>query len=315
VRIVSEKLAFLSEHPDDYDILFVGSSRVYRQISPATFDRVLGEAGYPLRSFNLGIGAAKVPEVAFLLKRLANEQTIRPRYIFIDPDGLLATIAEVNTNRQREIYWHERPETALAIRSLDDEDRFDRANYVHRHARAHIFNILGYGRLRGFLAGALDTATENRRILGKQGDGFLPYTARSADRFELERREFFLANLERYHRGVAGWERRQARRNQLRPQHIALFEQLKRNIERTRAEPIFILSPVVQSRGEAREAHLRGVLPVLLAFDDPNLYPQLFEVDHRFDLTHLNRRGAVLYSELLAQRFADHLDRSRVRSN
>ena len=86
-------------------------------------------------------------------------------------------------------------------------------------------------------------------------------------------------------------------------------------IEATGAEPIFILAPVLHSRGEARKAHRRGILPALLAFDDPSLYPQLYEVGNRFDMTHLNRRGALIYSELLAQRFVEHLRRSEVRAN
>jgi hypothetical protein len=312
VRIVSEKLAYLAEHPDDYDILMVGSSRVYRQISPAAFDRVLAEAGYPLRSFNLGIGAAKVPEVSFLLKRLAREQKIRPRYILVDPDGLYASIAEVNTNRQREIYWHERPETKLALQSLEEDELLTRTTQAQRHIRARIFNQLGYGRLRGFLVGVLRSGTEREQILGERGDGFVPYTTRGAEKFERQRHQFFLANLDRYHKGVAGQQRRLARPGRLRPHEISMFEHLERAIEATGAEPIFILSPVTHSRGAARKAHRRGILPVLLAFDEPERYPRLYKVGNRFDMTHLNRRGALIYSELLARAFADHLRQSEV---
>ena len=94
-----------------------------------------------------------------------------------------------------------------------------------------------------------------------------------------------------------------------------MFEHLERAIEATGAEPIFILSPVTHSRGEARKAHRRRILPVLLAFDDPGLYPQLYEVDHRFDMTHLNRKGALIYSELLAEQFVKHLHQSEMSAN
>jgi hypothetical protein len=315
VHIVSEKLAYLVENPDRYDVLMVGSSRVYRQISPAAFDRVLAEAGYPMRSFNLGIGAAKVAEVSFLLKRLEREQVTRPRYILVDPDGLYASIAEVNTNRQREIYWHEAPETRLALQSLAEDDAMTRLSQGQRHVRAHLFNRFGYGRLRGYLAGLLRSDADHRRILGRRGDGFVPYTVEGAERFERERRRFFLDNLDRYRRGVARQQRQLTRPGRLRPHHRAMFEHLNLVIEATGAEPIFILAPVTSSRGEARKAHRRGILPVLLPFDDPGLYPQLYEVGNRFDMTHLNRQGAVLYSELLAREFAQHLRRSGVRAN
>ncbi|MES2570644.1 MAG: hypothetical protein V4710_11400, partial [Verrucomicrobiota bacterium] len=62
VPIVSEKLAYFARHRDEYDTLFIGSSRVYRQIDPALFDQVTREAGVPTRSFNLGIDSMFSPE-------------------------------------------------------------------------------------------------------------------------------------------------------------------------------------------------------------------------------------------------------------
>jgi hypothetical protein len=53
----------------------------------------------------------------------------------------------------------------------------------------------------------------------------------------------------------------------------------------------------------AREADLE-----LWAFCDPERYPELYAVDHRYDDDHLDRDGARLLTRLLAQRFADMLD-------
>ena len=44
---VSQKFRFFAAHKDEFDTLFIGSSRVYFQISPAIFDRVTRESGMP----------------------------------------------------------------------------------------------------------------------------------------------------------------------------------------------------------------------------------------------------------------------------
>jgi hypothetical protein len=40
---VSQKFRFFAAHKDEFDTLFIGSSRIYFQISPAVFDRVTRE--------------------------------------------------------------------------------------------------------------------------------------------------------------------------------------------------------------------------------------------------------------------------------
>jgi len=64
---VSQKFRFFAAHKDEFDTLFIGSSRVYFQISPAIFDRVTRASGLPTHSFNFGIGGMYLPETSYLL--------------------------------------------------------------------------------------------------------------------------------------------------------------------------------------------------------------------------------------------------------
>ena len=66
---VSQKFRFFAAHKDEFDTLFIGSSRIYFQISPAVFDRVTRESGMPTHSFNFGIGGMYLPETGYLLNR------------------------------------------------------------------------------------------------------------------------------------------------------------------------------------------------------------------------------------------------------
>ncbi len=49
------KLERLKERSDDYDTLFLGSSRIYHQIIPQLYDRLTGERGIATKSFNAAV--------------------------------------------------------------------------------------------------------------------------------------------------------------------------------------------------------------------------------------------------------------------
>jgi hypothetical protein len=85
---VSQKFRFFSAHKDEFDTLFIGSSRVYFQISPAIFDRVTRESGLPTHSFNFGIGGMYLPETAYLLEQILSLRPRNLRWVFIEYDEL-----------------------------------------------------------------------------------------------------------------------------------------------------------------------------------------------------------------------------------
>ena len=67
------------------------------------------------------------------------------------------------------------------------------------------------------------------------------------------------------------------------------------------AQPIFVLSPTVLGR-EFFAPPPTGAQ--FIAFNDPQKYPQLYDPEVRYDTWHFNPRGAALFTDLLAERFA-----------
>ncbi len=102
VRSLTPKLTHLEENPDTYDILFVGSSRVFRQISPKIFDQpsadprlqpafVQSSAFRPRSRSRSGTCCAVSPPI----------RGIRPKYVLIEPDGLLIGIERENARHRK----------------------------------------------------------------------------------------------------------------------------------------------------------------------------------------------------------------------
>ena len=67
---VSQKLHFFEAHKNEFDTVFIGSSRTYHQISPGIFDDVMRENGRPTHSFNFGVDGMNLPESAYLLEQV-----------------------------------------------------------------------------------------------------------------------------------------------------------------------------------------------------------------------------------------------------
>ena len=118
ITAVSQKLRFFAAHKDEFDTLFIGSSRFYFQISPAIFDGVLRESGSPTRSFNFGIGGMNLPESAYLLEQVLNTKPRKLRWVFIELGELQTNWPpEVELSR-RALYWHDWRRTSLVLRKL-----------------------------------------------------------------------------------------------------------------------------------------------------------------------------------------------------
>ena len=278
IRHVSTKLEHLEESPESHDILFVGSSRVFRQISPKIFDERLQAQSIRVRSFNLGIPAAKSGEVWHLLKSLRGLKTIRPRYVFVEPDGLLIQINKENAASERETYWHGLSETTMAVRSLQELDLAPRIRMSALHTSAFLFDRFAVGRLRLLGSQARRSDGSNLRDaadLGPDGDGFVPFV-KSPGQSEFARRQNFLDHLPRYRRMVARQSREKPPEDRLTAYHAAMLTSLRKAIEDLDAEPVFMLSPATKRRWEVHQAWREGLLPNLFALDDASKFPELY---------------------------------------
>ncbi|PYK12469.1 MAG: hypothetical protein DME65_03940, partial [Verrucomicrobia bacterium] len=117
---VSQKFRFFAAHKDEFDTLFIGSSRIYFQIAPAIFDRVTRESGLPTHSFNFGIGGMYLPESGYLLEQILNLKPRNLRWVFIEYDELQTKWSPENQTSRRALYWADWKRVSLLLRKLTD---------------------------------------------------------------------------------------------------------------------------------------------------------------------------------------------------
>ena len=105
---VRDKLAWFAAHGEEFDTLFVGSSRIFRQIIPAEFDRVMAKAGVPTHSFNLAMDAMSSPEDEYMLEKALQNRKKPLKFVISECYRIRHTYFENGMEGTiRHAYWHD----------------------------------------------------------------------------------------------------------------------------------------------------------------------------------------------------------------
>ncbi len=330
------KLDHLREHRG-YDVLFVGSSSVYRHVDPALFDELTAAAGRPTRSYNLGVPAMSGLETLHALRRVLDLDLPELRWVVLDARHPGYMLAGENHLTSRVASWHDLPTTWWAVRLVADapETVAWKLDQLRRHLTAFAYRTGNVGRLRELLEPRLegnpqsraehDAEAEANRVMerGRAGDGFAPLdwamgqATALQQRFLYERRMGWEAEADEMLAGVeaaraGGWPLLDYQGEPRAVQELTeaerdLLRTLVATAEQRGVSVVFLNAPDVRQKEFFVRAGLRdGVVPGLLDTDDPELYPALFHRRNRFDRDHLNEAGAALYTRVLAQRFLVH---------
>ncbi|MBK6427918.1 MAG: hypothetical protein IPF82_17545 [Blastocatellia bacterium] len=308
VPVIGEKLAHLKANPARYDAVFIGSSYVYREFVPARFDSFAAGAGAPTSSFNMGIPGMDPPETYWLVDRALASGDHRFRFVFIELDSLHSRVRPANLHTRRFDAWHDAAGTLAAIRgvSAGDTSRGKKIKDVASHIEAFVRRAAFIGRGRGLLGAPLldDAGTEKAPPLGMLSDGYVSLDDEQAKVFALRRDMFGAFEEDRYEEKLA--ELRAGVENEDGEGRVIDFEiELLRNVvdrvRATGARVILVVPPCLSTRAELirRAREIDGA--TVLAFNDPDRYPELYDPELRFDVGHLNAAGAERFTMLLAE--------------
>ncbi|PWT84635.1 MAG: hypothetical protein C5B58_04400 [Acidobacteria bacterium] len=307
---VSQKFRFFAAHKDEFDTLFIGSSRVYFQISPAIFDRVTRENGRPTHSFNFGIGGMYLPESAYLLEQILDLKPRNLRWVFIEYDELQTKWSAENQSSRRALYWADWRRISLLLRKLTDAGtgRFWQPNpeklgdiILCRNSEANtrallMFYLAQFEKQSVNVARAADVAdyflrrdTNKRRAsyLGPASDGYLAKPGRmSASQTPAYERALAIATAQTGTLSIS-------------PYALEAYRQCAQKVRSIGAVPIFLITP---STTEVNLAYNESTDPpgTMMAFNDPRSYPGLYHSSVRRDGQHLTKSGAEEFTRMVA---------------
>lgn len=308
------KFEFFAEHRDEFDALYIGSSRVFRAFDPTVFDAELAANGVALRSFNFGVGGMRGFEQDYLLRRVLELDPARLEWVFLeggewDPEFDYS----FNAFSWRSVFWHSPRETLGVLATLwrGSGPVRHRLELAHQHLLLALHRFSSYGQGREVLKNLLGESAADRRGRSlshealASGRGF-----ESAEELAAESgltRDEIWTDPDNYRRRIEVLAGRSGERAPL--DELPLFVQ-RRQLRLAREhgiELIYVLPPGLEPSPVRRSLHDAGEIPTLFDFNLADSLPQLFDMDHRFDPRHLNRRGAQEFSRAMAREFVRHL--------
>ena len=289
-----------AEHRDEFDTLFIGSSRTFRGFDPVLFDELMAEAGRPTRSFNFGIPGARIMETDRVLERVVKLRPEGLRLIVLGPERLPILLSDQNALTRPVIDWHDLERTRLVCSyAMDREDNQEKLwAILEPHLVAAFYNLIGAGRALAYVDAWMGAQADEEWVLETLGplrDGFPP-----KDHFGPRNRKF-RRNIEDYLDILEAYGARPLEPGPPAPQALEMFDLMRARAEAAGIQLVFVTQPALYLEDDLIKASEAGLVEPVLRYDDPAIVPELYAPDHRFDANHLNNGGAKLFTRLLVR--------------
>lgn len=301
-------------HKDEYDAVFLGTSRVFRGVdTPAIEDR-LRERGHPLRIFNFGVAGMRAFEEDHVLRRIVALEPQRLRYVFLEGGPWSPRfVFEELTYSSRSVFWHTPRETLTALDAVRRMDAApgEKLRLAATHVDLFLWRLASYGQARILLDRLFsDEAGRARRAKALETiavqEGFQAADQHTGRSF-MKGREHVLEDPREYEAQVALIE--PATDSPPPPETVTLAG--VRGQRRLAAEHglrlVYVIQPGYEGTPERVLLQRQGEIETLLDFNRPSRYPELFLLQNRYDEKHLNQRGARVFSTILADAIAEEI--------
>ncbi len=288
---------------DGYDAVVIGSSRIQRGVQPEVLDARLSAPGRPFRSFNLGVAGMKSFEADRVVSEVLAAGSSRLRLLLIEAPEWQADAKPLHMFTARFTDWHDPRRTWLVLRSIwrSEGSLLRKLELSWLHVRLFFTRLSNYGSHERF---GSDSGWSGRveRMADVQGYRPLEISRGNAAR----RRAAFVADPSPY-QAVVRQLRHRARGGALsdssrtrRYDRESLRQQVER-IEEAGLTPVYLVPPLTAPTADFAALAEEGLIPHLIDLRDPLEYPELFQVESRFDKEHMSIRGAREMSQAIAE--------------
>ena len=317
VPLVKAKIEHLAARRDDYDTLFLGSSRIYYQLIPALFDRLAAEEGLPARSFNAAIAGLRPPEDAYYLDYLLRSPPKNLRWVFIELAGLRTALDPDKIGTVRAVYWHDwarlwvlfkraievKPDVKKRKWKKQLEPRLEEFSDFWDHLPLFLQNQTNLGRgtilTSRLIYAALRPPARPEGVLGEDLAGWIP-TGRE--------QSITGAQLAAYDKALGERRIEKARRDVGDAVSQQALETMIAKIEKLGATPVLVVPPTTNKRNFV-PSPARERKSIVLDFCDLEKFPELYAHRYRLDTDHLNTDGAEVFTRIFVKAWAAEVKR------
>lgn len=311
-----KRLAVLADK-EPCNVLFLGASTTLRQVDPMLFDSLVNaaDAGLKQHSFNMGTNWMASSELIHIYRGLTEIDSLRLEYVFIELQKIkMPDYANFFTTRIK--YWYTLNNFLFTVKAAWNSS----FSFAYKMAIIvkHVINYsaallnLGYVTEALHFKTNLDNRNEPDKFLGPERRGFIGLSKEEmlrenqGIRFKARQLDTMLV----YHRKQISEKafnefEKNGKLYHLNTYYLQQLNSLIKESEKKGIKVIFYLNPRMD------RAHYAEILPIFHSLpannrfnlSDARHYPEFYIAENSFDITHLNKKGAALYTQALAENF------------
>lgn len=298
----------MRRHREDYDVVFVGSSRVYRQFPAYNFSNRMKAIGLEVTAYNMGLPGMRFLESLDVTDRLLRLRSEKLRWIVLELQDPEPNHREATYFTNRNVLWHTPHLSWVAsARALaSTRPLATRLGEVWGHLAQGLLHQARVGTALPFfrhLFGWRDV------IEDISAGGFFPLELHP-NRDALERREALLGKLEQEPDWLTKRVARAEARGTVEPWVRAELEALVERGEKQGVRVSFMVWP--PSASDYFSFGALGADPALarvFAFSPRDFGALYSDPALRYDVNHLNWEGSRRLTASLVQQFAAYVRR------
>ncbi len=304
--LATAKLLFLKTHPQDYQIIFLGSSRTHRMIDSKAIEGQLLDKGCTLRVFNMGFANLTLEESDYLLEEILSIPDHNFQLIILDePLTGLQYLDQARSKRTQMLrgfkYLTRRFENIYSYQEPLSKKIYRTGVALYGFA----YGILNIGAMseKLFPETYLSTRQEEDVLIDREQKTFsslggFKILEDTLDQDERAQRVHtnFLAQKEEFETLL--------KRRDMSPSPFPAHKRaplLKEQFKKIQAHHIttgFYVAPLPHRRRENKAlVEALGIETFVLNYNDPMRFPIIWQSKYWFDPYHLNREGARLMSQ------------------
>lgn len=301
----SAKIRYMKKENIKPEMVFMGSSRVYRQIDPALYDSLARASGKgDLNSFNLGAPATFPPQTYYLLEHyLHSGLASGTKYLILEIEDILPL---GNRHQERTSYWIQPKYLWMVLKSTlqrRDLKPMGKAKIIGGYLEASAERIFGLGHFRSEIK---EPDYYDPIYVGPNKDGFLPLDKD----YKLQQREGFQERLNKIEPEVIKKRFQNAmtalpNQKSLDKVHLDYLKKMIAQIKQRNIKVFLLIPPRNVNSYILRFAHeLAADCKILDLSKNADYYNPLFS----FDNGHLNQRGANEFTKELFEKSSEYLN-------
>lgn len=308
--IIDFKYRDYKTRSDDIDVLFLGSSRTFRHVSPSQFAEQVAPVTGEITTYNLGSPNYYYPKTHRLLEDILNDKPENLDIVFLELNLQNSPASSVRHTTVHK-YWYTWDLGTMLARSVFDTRtlRSVQLGYAYTHAISILEKYLNLGVGPDVIEFIVehDTASQTNS-LGEGLDGFSPLNNERANAEQKQRHRQLVDNPAQLTKRTADARRAFQNRDDFQRYSLDYHDTVEGLLALAEANEVklyFVLPPRLSY------IEYQAVLPVferlpdgrLVDLADPTIHPEFYSMQYSWDRGHMNDEGADLYTKRLADAF------------